>query len=124
MPSGENVSPELVELALSQAHYVKELLVIPNHQNDSFGIGKEVIKVIVRPDWDEIETTTNLSPSALMNRPQVLKNLLWQSINECQQENQELSPFEKIPSKELLEVKLDDFEKTPTGKIKREVYVK
>ena len=123
LPSGKNVNPELVELALSQAQYVEELVVVPGYQEGPASSEKEAVKVIVRPAWERIEADTNLSRRDLENRPGVLKNLVWQSINKCQQENQELAGFEKIPSKNLVEIKISEFPKTSTGKIKRGGYI-
>ena len=119
LPNGKNVSPEMLELALSQACYIEELLIVPSHKDT----GEETIKIIVRPDFEEIKTNTGLLRDDLVNQPQSLKKLIWQSINKCQQQNQELSPFERITNSNSLEIKLDEFVKTPTGKIKRDVYM-
>jgi len=123
LPGGKNVYPELVESALSQAPYVREILVVPEIRRDTAGIPQETIRAIVQPAWDVIETHTNLSHSDLIKQPEVLKNLVWQNINQCQQKNRLLSNFEKISSQHL-EIKIDEFQKTSTGKIKREVYIK
>ena len=123
LPGGKNVNPELVESALSQAQYVREVLVVPNFRKDSVGIVRETVGAIVRPDWDVIETHASFSYSDLVKRPQVLKTLVWQSINECQKKSRKLSHFEKVSSKHL-EIRIEEFQKTSTGKIKREVYMK
>jgi len=137
LPGGKNVNPELVELVLSQSPYVKEILVVPGFQRPHFakeaqdgnpqknlaGQTEEAVRAIVRPAWDVIETNTNLSYSDLVRQPQALKTLIWQSINECQQKNRQLSHFEKVSSHHL-EIKIEEFEKTSTGKIKRDLYVK
>jgi long-chain acyl-CoA synthetase len=120
LPSGKNVNPELLELALSRAQYVDELLVVPGSAN----IEAEAVKAIVRPAWEQIEADTKLTRRDLMSKPHVLKDLLWQSINKCQQESEELASFEKVPSKNLLEIKITEFRKTSTGKIKRGSYIK
>jgi len=123
LPGGKNVNPELVESALSQAQYVREVLVVPNFRKDSVGIVRETVGAIVRPDWDVIETHASFSYSDLVKRPQVLKTLVWQSINECQQKSRQLSHFEKVSSQHL-EIRIEEFQKTSTGKIKREVYMR
>jgi len=123
LPGGKNVYPELVESALSQAPYVREILVVPDIWKDPAGIPQETIRAIVQPAWDVIETHTNLSHSDLIKQPEFLKNLIWQNINRCQKKNRLLSNFEKISSRHL-EIKIDEFQKTSTGKIKREVYIK
>jgi len=123
LPGGKNVNPEFVESALSEARFVKEILVVPGLRKDPAGVTQETIRAIVQPAWDEIENHTNLSFPDIVKQPQVLKTLVWQSINECQQKSRQLSVFEKISSHHL-EIKIDEFQKTSTGKIKREAYVK
>jgi len=123
LPGGKNVNPELVESALSQAHYVREVLVVQDLRKDSVGIEQEIVRAIVRPDWDVIETNTSFSYSDLVKQHQVLKTLVWQSVNECQRKSRRLSSYEKVSSNQL-EIRIDEFQKTSTGKIKREVYMK
>jgi long-chain acyl-CoA synthetase len=123
LPGGKNVNPELVESALSQAHYVSEILVVPNVLKDAVGIEEESVKAIIRPDWDVIEATTSYSYTDLVQQPQVLRSLVWQSVSECQKKSRRLSSYEKISSNHL-EIKIEEFQKTSTGKIKREVYMK
>jgi long-chain acyl-CoA synthetase len=123
LPDGKNVNPELVESVLSNATYVKEVLVVPCLRKDSVDVIQETVRAIVQPDWDVIQSRTNLSYGDLVRQPQLLKTLIWQSINECQQKSRHLSCFEKL-SKDHLEIKIDEFQKTSTGKIKREVYIK
>ena len=123
LPGGKNVNPETVESALSQAHYVNEILVIPDIRKDSIGIEQETVRAIIRPDWDVIETNTSFSYSDLVKQPKMLKTLVWQSVNECQKQSRRLSSYEKVSSHHL-EIRIDEFQKTSTGKIKREVYMK
>ncbi|MFQ6035731.1 MAG: AMP-binding protein, partial [Sedimentisphaerales bacterium] len=123
LPGGKNVNPEFVESALSEARFVKEILVVPGLRKDPSGVTQEAIRAIVQPAWDEIENHTNLSFPDIVKQPQVLKTLVWQSINECQQKSRQLSVFEKISSHHL-EIKIDEFQKTSTGKIKREAYIR
>jgi long-chain acyl-CoA synthetase len=122
LPGGKNVNPELVESALSQAHYVSEILVVPNMLKDSVGIEQESVKAIIRPDWDVIEATTSYSYNDLVKQPQVLRSLIWQSVSECQKKSRRLSSYEKVSSN-YLEIRVEEFQKTSTGKIKREVYM-
>jgi len=123
LPGGKNVHPERVESALSEAEYVSEVLVVPGFWKDSAGIEQETVKAIVRPAWDVIETRANLSPADLEKQPKLLKNLVWQNINEYQQRSQQLSSFEKISSHHL-EIRIEEFQKTSTGKVKREAYMR
>jgi long-chain acyl-CoA synthetase len=123
LSGGKNVCPEFVELVLSQAHYVEELVVAPGYKKSSTGVEQEAVKAIVRPAWEQILVDTKLSAQDLMNQPGLLKSIVWQSINKCQQDHQELAAFEKIPSKEHVEIKIDEFSKTSTGKIKRSEYI-
>ena len=123
LPGGKNVNPERVESALSQAPFVAEILVVPGSWKDSTGIEQEVIKAIVRPAWDMIETQGRHSREDLHEKPKLLKSLLWQSINDCQQKSRQLSGFERISSQHL-EIRIEEFQKTSTGKIKREAYMR
>jgi long-chain acyl-CoA synthetase len=122
LPGGKNVNPELVELALSNAPYVQELVVVPGWHGPD-GDEQEAVKAIVRPDWDRLQADTKLSRNDLVEQPDVLKDLLWKSINKCQQESQDLAGFEKIPSKKLIDIEINEFQKTSTGKIKRSTYI-
>jgi long-chain acyl-CoA synthetase len=123
LPGGKNVSPEHVESALSEAKFVGEILVVPGFLKDPKGIEQETIRAIVRPAWEAIETHANHCPDDLMKKPDVLKKLIWDNINEHQQNSRQLSSFEKISSKNI-EIKIEEFQKTSTGKIRREVYMK
>ena len=103
LPNGKNVYPELVESVLSEAKYVKEILVIP------FG---EEFGALVLIDKDELTGDVSIP-----------KDFVWHSINQYQHESQELSSFEMITSKDRIKI-VKDFERTSTGKIKRELYIK
>ena len=122
LPGGKNVSPEHVESALSEAKFVGEILVVPGFRKDPTGIIEETIRVIVRPAWEAIQTHANHSSEDLVEKPQLLKNLIWRNINECQQNSRQLSHFEKI-SAQHLEIRIEEFQKTSTGKIRREAYM-
>lgn len=123
LPGGKNVNPEMLESVLSQAEYVEELLVVPGCQIGPGGVRLEAVKAIVRPNWDRIQTETKLPRQQLENHPDMVRDFVWQGINECQRSNQELAGFEKIPSKKLIEIQIKEFSKTTTGKIKRAGYI-
>lgn len=123
LPGGKNVSPEMLESALSEARFVGEILVVPGFRKNGDGVEQEIIRAIVRPALDTIGTHANLAPAELEQQPRLLKNLVWQSINECQQNSRHLSSFEKISSQHL-EIRIEEFAKTSTGKIRREAYMK
>ena len=123
LPGGKNVNPESLESALSQADYVSEILVVPDIRKDTVGIEQETVRAIIRPDWDVIEANTSFSYSDLVKQPQVLRSLVWQSVHECQRKSRRLSSYEKLSSHNL-EIRIEEFHKTSTGKIKREVYMK
>jgi len=123
LPGGKKVNPERVESALSEARFVGEILVVPGFWKHSDGIEQETVKAIVRPALDTIGAHANLSPAELQEQPHLLKNLVWQSIHECQQKSRQLSSFEKISSQHL-EIRIEEFAKTSTGKIKREAYMR
>ncbi|MHC4208043.1 MAG: AMP-binding protein [Planctomycetota bacterium] len=123
LPGGKNVSPEHVESALSEAKFVGEILVVPGFWKDLTGIEQETVRAIVRPAWEAIETHAKHCSDDLMKKPDVLKKLIWDNINEHQQSSRQLSSFEKISSQNI-EIKIEEFQKTSTGKIRREVYMK
>ena len=123
LPGGKNINPEMLETALSQAECVDELLVVPAYRRGAAGVEQEVVKAIVRPDWDRIEAEAGLSRRELENQPEAVKDFVWQSINKCQQTNQELAGFEKIQSKKFIQIQVKEFSKTTTGKIKRDSYI-
>jgi len=123
LPGGKNVSPEYVESALSQARFVEEILVVPGFRKDPTGIVEETVKAIVRPAWDAIKAHPEHYSNDPTKQMQLLKNLIWRSIHECQRNSRQLSGFEKI-SPQHLEIRIEEFQKTSTGKIRREVYMK
>jgi long-chain acyl-CoA synthetase len=123
LPGGKNVHPELVEAALSESRFVGEVLVVPGYHKDSVGIVEEQVRAIVKPAWDAIQSHTNMAPDDLARQPELLRKLVWESIHECQQKSRKLTCFEKISSRHL-EIRIEEFEKTSTGKIKRELYMR
>ncbi len=123
LPGGKKIFPELVELVLSKARYIEELIVAPGSEKGPDSIQQEVVRAIVRPAWQQLEADTKLSREDLLTSPDLLKNLLWRSINQCQQDSEELASFEKIPSKNHIEVEINEFQKTSMGKIKRDLYL-
>ena len=122
LPGGKNVNPERVETALSEAHFVKEVLVVPTRRIDTNGIMEETMRALVQPAWDTIESHTGHSQGKLVAEPHTVKSLVWESIRACQQKNKQLSSFEKIAAHHL-EIHDDEFIKTSTGKVKREHYM-
>ena len=124
LPGGKNVNPELVESVLSEAEYIKEVLVVPSLEgHDSAGTNEEAVGAIVKPAWDAIEADTKLTSADLSEQPEVLKRLIWENINTCQQKSSRLSHFERV-AQHRLQIKIDEFVKTSTGKIKRDLYIK
>ncbi len=118
LPGGKNVNPELVEAALLESRFVAEVLVVPHGQESK----EEAVKAIVRPAMDTIRNHAEFSSEDLAGQPHVLKKIVWQSIHECQQKSCRLSSYEKISSRHL-EIRIEEFEKTSTGKIKRDLYM-
>jgi long-chain acyl-CoA synthetase len=122
LPGGKNVNPERVESALSEAPLVKEVLVVPARRVDANGIMAETMRALVRPAWDALERQTGRDQSDLAAEPDTVKNLVWESIRDCQQKNKHLSTFEKIAARQL-EIHTEEFTKTSTGKVKRGHYI-
>lgn len=122
LPGGKNVNPERVETALSEAPFVKEILVVPSRHEESNGLMEESVRVLVQPAWEALESRTGRSRQELLAQSQVVKNLIWESIRDCQQRNKYLSSFEKVGARNI-EVHPDEFLKTSTGKVKRDHYI-
>jgi long-subunit acyl-CoA synthetase (AMP-forming) len=122
LPGGKNVNPERVETALSEAPFVKEVLAVPSRHEDANGLMEESVRVLVLPAWETLESHTGRSQADLLKEPQLVKNLIWESIRDCQQRNKQLSHFEKVAPQNI-EILPGEFLKTSTGKIKREHYI-
>jgi len=122
LPGGKNVNPERVEAALSEARFVKEVLVVPTRREDDNGLMEESVRALVQPAWEVLESHTGRPQRELLAQPQLVKNLIWESIRDCQQRDKHLSGFEKIAAHQL-EIHPGEFVKTSTGKIKREHYI-
>ncbi|MBL7153015.1 MAG: AMP-binding protein [Phycisphaerae bacterium] len=122
LPGGKNVNPELVESALSEAQFVAEILIVPGVKRNSAGVEAETVRAIARPDLDAIKNHPEHSCTDPIDKPVVLKSIVWQSINETQQKSRHLSSYEKISSAGL-EIRIEEFQKTSTGKIKRQAYI-
>jgi len=122
LPGGKNVNPERVETALSEAQFVKEVLIVPTRRIDPNGIMEETMRALVQPAWESLAGHTGRTEDDLAAEPQLVKSLVWESIRTCQQNNKQLSAFEKIAARHI-EIHADDFVKTSTGKVKREHYI-
>jgi long-chain acyl-CoA synthetase len=122
LPGGKNVNPERVETALSESRFVKEVLVVPSRREDENGLMEESVRALIQPAWESLESHTGRSQRELLAQPQLVKNLIWESIRDCQQRNKQLSHFEKVAAHNI-EVLTGEFVKTSTGKIKREHYI-
>jgi len=122
LPGGKNVNPERVETALSEARFVKEVLVVPARREDDNGLMEESVRALIVPAWETLESHTGRSQRELLAEPPLVKNLIWESIRDCQQRNKQLSHFEKVAAHNL-EILSGEFVKTSTGKIKREHYI-
>jgi len=83
---------------------------------------EESVRVLVQPAWEALESRTGHSRQELLAQSQVVKNLIWESIRDCQQRNKHLSSFEKVGARNI-EVHPDEFLKTSTGKVKRDHYI-
>jgi len=122
LPGGKNVNPERIETALSEARFVKDILVVPSRREDSNGLMEESVRALVQPAWEVMESHTGRSRQELLAQSQMIKNLIWESIRDCQQQNKHLSSFEKIASHNI-EIHPGEFIKTSTGKVKRDHYI-
>jgi long-chain acyl-CoA synthetase len=102
--SGENIYPEEIELLLGQSPLVEDALVCR-------GKNRELVAFIFPAAFVQSETAnTGLSPENLAEKLEELRRSL----------NKRLASFSRIDRIEIME---KPFEKTPTGKIKRFLYV-
>jgi len=105
-PSGENIFPEVIEEKLKESPYVEETLV---YEDD----GKIVARIY--PDYDFIDQTHPNKDEASLRQDiqKILENLRKYT-------NNNLPKFSQI--NKIIE-QAEPFEKTPTNKIKRMLYV-
>jgi long-chain acyl-CoA synthetase len=122
LPGGKNVNPERVETALSESQFVKEILVVPSRHEESSGLMEESVRVLIQPAWEALESHVGQSRQELLAQPQLVKNLIWESVRDCQQRNKHLSSFEKVGACNI-EIHPGEFLKTSTGKVKRDHYI-
>ncbi len=105
-PSGENIYPESIESILNNMEFVQESLIVP---------GKGGLVALIKLDIEAIGD--KLKMSADEARKYALTYLQKLKTNA----NKELSKYSRIDEAELQE---EDFERTPTQKIKRFLYPK
>ena len=77
LPGGKNVNPERVETALSQARFVKEVLVVPTRRTDPDGVMEETMRALVHPAWETLEDHTRRPKHELLSEPHTIKGLVW-----------------------------------------------
>ena len=107
--NGKNIYPEEIEGLLSKVDEIKECMVYGKKpQEGSKKDDKElIITAKVLPDYDKIkELHGDISEEEI-------KNIIWQKIKEV---NKKLTSYKAIKD---LEIKVGEFEKTSTMKIKR-----
>lgn len=107
-PSGENIYPEQIESVILSSEFVLDALVFENE-------GKIVAKVYL--DYEKIDHSHSGESLNAAEEKKMIEDLL-ESIKEST--NKELSKFSKIAK--FVEQQ-EPFEKTPTKKIKRYLYV-
>lgn len=107
-PSGENIYPEGIESVINRSEYVLESIVF--RQNDQ-------LAARVFLDYEKIDAHFETQKKTETEQRKVITNLLNQLKEEV---NNSVSSFSKI-SKMIEQV--NPFEKTPTQKIKRYLYV-
>ena len=105
-PSGENIYPEIIEDKLRESLFVEESLVF---------VEDDKIMARIYLDYDYLETALNTSHHEI--RPTDIENILERIRKET---NEKLPSFSQI--KKIWE-QMEPFEKTPTNKIKRVLYV-
>jgi long-chain acyl-CoA synthetase len=107
-PSGENIYPELIEQKLQQSPFVQEAVVYSHR-------GRLLAKVYLDPDaLDQEMSTQQIEPAK--SRP-FIDSVLDQTRKTT---NQDLPAFSHLA--QLIE-QTEPFEKTPTNKVKRYLYI-
>ena len=108
-PSGENIYPEIIEQQLMTNSYVAEVVVYEDN-------GRVMAKVY--PDYDVIDEEIKQQKLDDTVAQKIIVDLLESVRVEC---NSELPEFSKISR--IIEHS-EPFEKTPTNKIKRYLYIR
>ena len=105
-PNGENIYPESIESIINNMDYVLESLIVP---------GKGGLVALVRLDIESMMDKMKMNADEARNYALSYLQKLKRSVNEL------LSAHSRISEAELQE---EDFERTPTQKIKRFLYPK
>ena len=105
-PSGENIYPEVIEDKYKESPYVEEILVY-----------EDASKIVARiyPDYDYIEKVHNEKDEAALTKE---IKLIFEELRK--ETNQKLATFSQV--NRIIE-QSEPFEKTPTNKIKRMLYL-
>ena len=107
-PSGENIYPEAVESIINRSEYVLEAIVF--QQNNQ-------LSARVFLDYEKIDTQFDTQKKTEQEQRKIIADLLNKIKDET---NNNVSSFSKISK--MIE-QINPFEKTPTQKIKRYLYV-
>lgn len=99
--SGENIYPEVIETILASYSLVEESIVY---------MEKDQLTALVYPDQEQLAAFSSIEDQKFLDEMEVIRKDL----------NQKLSSSSKIVS---FIFKTDEFEKTPTRKIKRGLYI-
>ena len=105
-PSGENIYPEIIEDKLRESLFVEEALVY---------VEEDKIIARIYPDYEYMESVLNTTHHEIQSGD--IENILERIRKET---NEKLPAFSQI--KKIWE-QMEPFEKTPTNKIKRVLYV-
>jgi long-chain acyl-CoA synthetase len=107
-PSGENIYPEIIEQQLMTNSYVAEVVVYEDN-------GRVMAKVY--PDYDVIDEEIKQQKRNDSEVQKIIIDLLEGVRTECNEELPEFSKLSKIIEHP------EPFEKTPTNKVKRYLYI-
>ncbi len=106
--NGENIYPEIIEQHLIQNPYIQETVVY---------MESEKLKAKVYPDFDMINTRMDEMNVTNENKSEFIEKLLEEVRHEM---NETFPSFSKLKE---LDVYPEPFEKTPTNKVKRYLYI-
>ncbi len=106
-PSGENIFPEEIEFYLAQSPFVLECLVYESN-------GKIMARIFL--DYDKIDKEFNTQTMDESQASEIIRNLLEDIRKNA---NKQIAAFKRVH--QVIE-QTEEFEKTPTKKIKRYLY--
>ncbi|MEW5925752.1 MAG: hypothetical protein AB1746_17360, partial [Candidatus Zixiibacteriota bacterium] len=108
---GKNIYPEEIESELNLSLYILESVVVGRTKEKKAG---EDIWAVIVPDIEQIQAAENKSAAEIP--PQRIREIIKAEVDAA---NSRMADYKRIVQ---FEIRLDEFEKTSTRKIKRRFY--